>query len=262
MSVIEHAKYYDSTMYNVSHAHTSCEIMYLISGSMKIEAGAETNLLMGGDCVLIKSRQHHNVTIDKTLPYRRFIGFINPWELKGLLVRPELFSMLTDISKSGIIAIKDRPDLYAVFERMSDIFANGGNIYSELGTALEIISEFYDVIKPQSPKASKRSGKILAEKVISYIEQNYAEDIKISDIAADNFISVGYLSHTFKSEIGMSPREYLTHIRCTHARELILHTGMKFSDIASVTGFCCANDMSRKIREYYGLSPTGIRFQK
>ncbi|MBP1560291.1 MAG: helix-turn-helix transcriptional regulator [Oscillospiraceae bacterium] len=70
----------------------------------------------------------------------------------------------------------------------------------------------------------------------------------------------GYLAHAFKAETGMSPCEYLTHIRCTRACELIRYTAMKFGDIADVTGFCCANDMSRKIREHYGLSPTEIRF--
>lgn len=109
-------------------------------------------------------------------------------------------------------------------------------------------------------KTAKRSGKILSEKVRTYIEQNYADSIKIEDIAADNFISEGYLSHAFKAETGMSPREYLTHIRCTRACELIRYTGMKLSDIAANTGFCSQSDMSRKIRECYGVTPSEIRF--
>lgn len=84
--------------------------------------------------------------------------------------------------------------------------------------------------------------------------------IRIADIAAKNFISEGYLAHAFKAETGMSPREYLTHIRCTRACELIRYTAMRFADIADVTGFCCANDMSRKIREFCGLSPTELRY--
>ncbi len=92
-----------------------------------------------------------------------------------------------------------------------------------------------------------------------FIERSYAEDIKIADIAAENFVSVGYLTHVFSAETGMPPREYLSHIRCTRAYELIRHTAMKFTDISVAVGFCCSNDMSRKIREYYGLTPTRIR---
>mgnify|MGYP003303848865 CR=1 FL=1 len=106
---------------------------------------------------------------------------------------------------------------------------------------------------------NESTGKRLVKNVREYIEKFYADNIKIADIAKENFISEGYLTHTFKAETGMSPREYLSHIRCTRAYELIRHTEMKFSAISAVTGFCCANDMSRKIREYYGYTPTEIR---
>lgn len=260
MAIIEHAKYYETPLHKVSHAHTSCEIMHIVSGRLHITAGDETVILSGGDSALIKSRQHHSVTVEAELRYKRYITVINPWELKKQLTRPDLFSMLTDTSKGGIIVIKNKPGLQPGFERMADIFSDGGNIYSELSAALYIVSEFYDIVRPRNEKSAERAGKELTEKVRDYIERNYADNIKIADIAADNFISEGYLAHAFKAETGMSPREYLTHIRCTRACELIRYTAMKFGDIADAVGFCCANDMSRKIREYYGLSPTQIRF--
>lgn len=262
MAIIEHARYYENTIYNVSHVHTSCEIMHIVSGKVHIAAGKESAVLTDGDSALIKSRQHHDVTIDMNMEYKRYITVINPWELKKQLVRPDLFSMLTDISKSGIIVLKNRPDLRTGFEKMEDIFNNGGNIYSELGTALGIVSQFYDMVRPRDERTADRSGRILSEKVRTYIEQNYADSIKISDIAAENFISEGYLAHAFKAETGMSPREYLSNIRCARACELIRHTTMKFSDIAANTGFCSQSDMCRKLREYCGLTPTQLRFGK
>ncbi len=261
MAIIEHAKYYETPLHKVSHAHTSCEIMHIVGGRLHLTAGEETVTLSDGDSALIKSRQHHEVTIEAEPLYRRFITVINPWELKNQLTRPDLFSMLTDISKGGIIVIKNKPELLSGFEKMADIFASGGNIYTELGAALDIVSEFYDIVRPRDEKSAERAGKLLAERVREYIEQNYSDNIKIADIAAENFISEGYLAHAFKAETGMSPREYLTHIRCTRACELIRYTAMKFGDIADAAGFCCANDMSRKIREFYGLSPTEIRFK-
>lgn len=260
MSIIEHAKYYEEPMYKVSHAHTSCEIMHIVSGRVHITAGNETAVLSDGDSALIKSRQHHDVTVEAEPQYKRYITVINPWELNDQLTRPDLFSMLTDTSKGGIIVVKNKPGLLSGFEKMAEIFASGGNIYTELGAALGIVSEFYDIVRPRDEKSAERAGRVLSARVREYIEQNYSDNIKIGDIAADNFISEGYLAHAFKAETGMSPREYLTHIRCTRACELIRYTAMKFADIADAAGFCCANDMSRKIREYYGLSPTEIRF--
>ena len=258
MAIIEHSGYYENPLAPVSHAHTSCELMYVIEGELEIKVNDTMHHITQNTLVLIKSRQHHNVRFAGESNYRRYIAMINPWELRKQLVRPDLFAMLTDISEEGIAVVKNVA-LLPQFERMTDIFENGGNIYSELSSALEIISFIYEQLKPQKTSDNESAGKQLVRNVREYIEKFYADSIKISDIARENFISEGYLTHTFKAETGMSPREYLSHIRCTRAYELIPHTEMKFSAISAVTGFCCANDMSRKIREYYGFTPTQIR---
>lgn len=262
MSIIAHGAYYENPLYNVSHSHSCCELMYIVKGQLQVTAGDCSVQLSDNDCLLIKTFQHHTVKIDQNREYRRYIAMINPWELKKQLVRPDLFSLLTDLSQTGLLPLRNAPELRGVFETMADIFQNGGNIYAELGAALSVIAPFYEQTHPRETETAERAGMQLANRVRDYLERCYADDIKIAGIARDNFISTGYLTHVFKTETGLSPREYLSHIRCTRAYELIRHTDMKFSDIAENTGFCCANDMSRKIREAYGISPTEIRFQK
>jgi len=258
MAIIEHSGYYENPLAPVNHTHTSCELMYVLEGELEITVNETTHHITPNTLVLIKSRQHHKVKVVSDGNYHRYIAMINPWELRKQLVRPDLFAMFTDISKDGIVTVKNIA-LIPQFKRMTDIFENGANIYSELGAALEIIAVIYEQIKPKKEKSTESTAKRLVRNVREYIEKFYADNIKIADIAKENFISEGYLTHTFKAETGMSPREYLSHIRCTRAYELIRHTEMKFSAISAVTGFCCANDMSRKIREYYGLTPTEIR---
>ena len=262
MAIIEHAGYYENPIYNVSHTHTSCELMCIVSGHADVSAEGFAETLSDGCCLLIKSRQPHNVRISPNIEYKRYIAVINPWELKKQLVRPDLFTMMTDTSKSGFICVKDAAALYGYFERMTDIFQNGGCIYDELSAVLGVLSAVFKAYRPCKPETAQHSAKRLSDKVRAYIEQNYANNIRISDIAAENFVSEGYLAHAFKSETGMPPRAYLSHIRCSRACELIIHTNMKFTAIAANTGFCCANDMSRKLREYYGKTPTEIRFGK
>lgn len=263
MAMIEHANYYENPLFGADHAHTSCELMFIIKGENQITVNETVHKIGEYDCVLIKSRQHHKVRIPSGRDYHRYIAMINPWELRKQLVRPDLFALLTDTSKEGMLIIRNAPQLRNLFDRMTDIFNNGGNIYSELSAVLEILSMFYELVRPNEDKVIEcRSGAILTNKVRRYIEEHYADNIRIGDIARNNFVSEGYLSHTFKAETGMSPREYLSHIRCTRAYELMRHTSMKFTDIADATGFCCANDMSRKIREYYELTPSQIRAEK
>ncbi len=259
MSIIEHAKYYEGKAQNFSHVHTSCEFIYVISGRVNVNDGRQSVDLADNDCLLIKSRQFHNVTVSNEIEYKRFIAFINPWELRTQLVRPDLFAVLTDISKSGMIYLHNVPKLYDGFQRVTEIFEQGGNIYKELGAALDMLSMFYEEVRPRSSYAVENSSKLLTDKVRAYIEQNYADNIRIGQIADKNFVSVGYLTHAFTAETGISPRKYLSHIRCTRAFELICHTNMAFADISRNTGFCSATDMSKCIREYYGKTPTSLR---
>ena len=259
MAIIEHSGYYENPIFGASHTHTSCEIMYIVKGEIDITIGNKTYHICENDCVLIKSRQHHITKVPVDMAYCRYIAIINPWELRNQLVRPDLFAMLTDISSEGIIIARNKPQLRPCFDKATDIFNNGANIYSELGAALDIISVLYEEVRPQNAEAKSNAAQRLSDRVRRYIEENYADSLRISDIARECFISEGYLTHAFKAETGMSPREYLSHIRCTRAYELIKHTSMKFIDISEAAGFCCANDMSRKLKEYYGLTPTQIR---
>ncbi|MBD5383650.1 MAG: helix-turn-helix transcriptional regulator [Ruminococcaceae bacterium] len=262
MAIIEHAGYYENPIFGVSHTHTSCELMCVTDGRADVSAEGFSESITEGCCLLIKSRQPHTVKIASNIVYRRYIAIINPWELKEQLVRPDLFTMLTDTGKCGFIRIENASALHGCFDRMVDIFRNGGNICEELSATLGVLSAFYEKYRPRVRETAPSAARRLSDKARVYIEQNYADNIRVADIAADNFISEGYLAHAFKFETGMSPREYLSHIRCTRAYELILHTYMKFADIAANTGFCSANDLSRKIREYYGRTPTEIRSGK
>ena len=132
MAIIEHAGYYEDPMPGVSHEHFCCELMYITEGELDITA-KETYHIYANDLVLIKSSQHHRVRVTTSAEYHRYIVMINPWELRNQLVRPDLFAMLTDTSKEGIIIVRNDPELRSGFDKMTDIFTNGANIYTELG---------------------------------------------------------------------------------------------------------------------------------
>ena len=108
MAIIEHAGYYEDPMPGVSHEHFCCELMYITEGELDITA-KETYRIYANDLVLIKSSQHHRVRVTTSAEYHRYIVMINPWELRNQLVRPDLFAMLTDTSKEGIIIVRNDP---------------------------------------------------------------------------------------------------------------------------------------------------------
>jgi len=103
------------------------------------------------------------------------------------------------------------------------------------------------------PTVSKNS---MIEDVINYIKGNFAQDVKLSEVAKSHFVSAEHLSRTFKHDTGFGFNEFLSLIRLQHAEHLLKERrGMSISEIAYSCGFNDSNYFSDKFRRTYGVSP-------
>ncbi len=71
--------------------------------------------------------------------------------------------------------------------------------------------------------------------------------------------SVSTLSHLFSSFFGKSVRAYLSDIRLSHARDLLLGTELPVTTIALDVGFQDSNYFSRVFSRAFGVSPRAFR---
>ena len=74
-------------------------------------------------------------------------------------------------------------------------------------------------------------------------------------IASEVYLSPGYLSAIFKKETGQSLMKYITQVRLEKARDMLLNSHRKVSDIAESVGFSDASYFGMVFRNHYGLSP-------
>lgn len=98
------------------------------------------------------------------------------------------------------------------------------------------------------------------QKIISYIQQHYAEDISREEVADKVFLSVSYFSRFFKQRMGVSFSDYLISVRMEEAKKLLL-TRMKVGDIAKKVGFQSLNRFFINFRQYTGFTPNEYRRQ-
>lgn len=70
-----------------------------------------------------------------------------------------------------------------------------------------------------------------------YLREHMSEKITLETIAKENFISVSKLKRIFRLETGESVISYLTAIRISEAKRLILEGKYTFSQIAKKVGF-------------------------
>ncbi len=94
---------------------------------------------------------------------------------------------------------------------------------------------------------------------IEYIRINYANDIKIKDIASFCHCSESYLSHIFKAGMNQSINQYINQVRIDKAKDLIHKTQDSFFEISGKCGFSDPNYFSSVFKRITGQSPSQYR---
>lgn len=94
--------------------------------------------------------------------------------------------------------------------------------------------------------------------LFSYLEENYAQNITLEDMARTAGYSVFYFSRLFHRLTGKKPTEYLRQLRLQKAQEL-LGAGLSVSEAAMRCGFNSPSYFCKNFREEYGAAPSACR---
>ena len=96
---------------------------------------------------------------------------------------------------------------------------------------------------------------------ITFIEQNFQNDISVENIADNCGLNRSYFSKIFRTTIGRTPQEFLLNYRMTKAAELLKLTQLSVSDVSKAVGYDNPLHFSRAYKNVYGVSPRGWRNQ-
>ncbi|WP_165452250.1 helix-turn-helix domain-containing protein [Paenibacillus thalictri] len=130
---------------------------------------------------------------------------------------------------------------------------------SEFNERVEMLLRFYEtIISETATKEEKRSGTVVSL-ITQFIETHYHEDIYLESIAGEIGLSAKYISRMFKETTGTSITDYISMIRIAKAKELLLGTDLKISDIADQIGINNRTTFLRLFKKYEGVSPIHYR---
>ncbi|RAP75083.1 AraC family transcriptional regulator [Paenibacillus montanisoli] len=122
-----------------------------------------------------------------------------------------------------------------------------------------ILLELLGIINYERDKWKLPAKKLeMAEDMKVYLLEHYKESVTLDDLARLTGRTPNHASHVFKSVTGLSPIEYLHHVRIAKAKELMFDKMMTISDIAEETGFCDQAYFNRVFRKVTGCSPTAF----
>jgi len=97
------------------------------------------------------------------------------------------------------------------------------------------------------------------KKAKQFIEENKTEDISMRDVAKVVNVSTFYFCKMFKKATGLTFTEYLSQVRISKAKNLLLNPNLRISEIAYDIGYQSLTHFNRTFHRIVGQSPTAYR---
>ena len=93
-------------------------------------------------------------------------------------------------------------------------------------------------------------------RVLRMIEQRYADNLTMEELAREVNMSVSAFHHHFKAVTATSPLQYIKSFRLHKARLMMLHDGIKAGAAAARVGYESNSQFSREYKRFFGSTPT------
>lgn len=95
--------------------------------------------------------------------------------------------------------------------------------------------------------------------IARYLENHYAEDISLQDMAARFFLSREYISRRFKQEFSVNISDFLASVRIEKAKLLLLNPQLRISQVAEMVGYQDEKYFSKVFKKQEGRTPNEYR---
>lgn len=94
---------------------------------------------------------------------------------------------------------------------------------------------------------------------IDFIHQSFSDSITLTEIIADTPSSPGNFIREFRNATGLTPYQYVTHVRIEAAKRLLAQTHLSLAQIAVECGFYDQSRLSAVFRKLTGATPGAYR---
>ena len=103
------------------------------------------------------------------------------------------------------------------------------------------------------------ASSFIVKNALAFIEANYAERLKLADVADNVYVSQWHLSKLLNKYTGQNFSEILNHVRMEKAKELLGNPSLRIGDIAEMVGFLDMAHFSRVFKKQAGISANEYR---
>lgn len=236
---------------NHLHYHFNFEFLYLLKGKLVLTTEYGQQLLTSQKVVIVPPFLEHNVKATEYGPYEYLLIEIQNYNL----------SFPDSRQADGTTSLCDENSLlHPTIKQIVSELTNT-HLYKD-----EILQSFFNVLTchlTASPRASKTTQMNHLQPGIqlckNYIDHYFCDELPLFLLSEKSQLSIYHLSRTFKQQVGLTPLQYLTHVRVDHAKQTLKQTNTSIQQIAEECGFKNSTYFSQVFKVTTGLTPTHYR---
>ena len=248
------------------HTHAYFQVYYVAAGSLEHYIQDSTATLYRGDIFIVPPGVRHRIRPGADALFYTFsfmpeifgeLGACSAMSVHFLrdLENPQnhMIPPVITIPAEDVLHIED------LFKQMLAIFqkkAPGGNAlllaYGNL--LITLLSKIFYETSPHSNLPMLKNNRQAILRSIAYIEQNYAEDLKLEQLARYCAMSKSSFSALFTQTAGTSFNRFLNQCRIQHACKYI-RQGYSITGIYGLCGYRDFSTFYRNFKKVIGMSP-------
>lgn len=242
------------------HYHNSYEVYYIASGQRSILYDGKIYDLHTGDMVLLCPNllhkgagliAHKKIDIEFS---KKFLDYYFTTPMQNELMR---------CFKNNAIHLNEKErQLFESLSQQLDKEYIENNLYAV--TLSEILLLINNIQKQHEnePLVSHDIRSKISEKtnrVLSYIEKNFANIKSIDEIALHVYLNKNYLCRMFKKETNMTIMDYLYNYRIKQACEMLNNTDSSVAEIGALCGFESTSHFIKMFKSMLDCTPGKFR---
>lgn len=266
------------------HSHDLFEIYYFHSGNSKFLIGDSVYELQPNDMIIMNGLTLHRPHPLPNVPYERSVlEFSQEWIrpiLKSLNL-PELLVpflklnnfLFRNVDKEVLLVIRELLHEISLLdkqiEQLPEVEKNQSLHFRLLNGRIstlfiQLLFKIYEISRAKidllPPNESEKDYNV--ERVVTWIQQNFDQNISLDTIAESVNISKYHMCRIFKEITGLTVMQYLMSCRINRAKYLLEMSDKNITEVALSTGFENSSHFSRFFREQVKVTPKEYRKQK
>lgn len=227
-------------------------IHFILSGKGKLHINDHIFEVSKGDAFIIPSNKVAFYEADSNDPWSYvWIGFL------GINSQTYTYQLM---NANHEIYVLQNIDIDKYKEKIFEILELKGtqaSLYFKANSILlDIMSLLYEELNLNEELKSEYS---LVDEIKFFLDINYPEKLKLTDVANTFGIHPNYLSRIFNEKYGISPKQYVTDLKLKKACKLLSTTKLPIFTIANSLGFDDQLAFSKIFKKKFSISPSQYR---